>query len=159
MITFKIVTPAGITYADENVAQVSIPTTTGEITVLPNHIPLVSILAPGELKVMKDGQEALMAVSSGLVEVRPKSEVRILAGTAERAEHISIERAQAARARAEKLMAEQKGMADVDFAKLQAVIERELARERVARKYRKLPFAQSPLLPEEGVGVVGAKDA
>lgn len=141
MLTFKIVTPAGITYADDQVEQVSIPTTTGEITILPNHIPLVSILAPGELVIKKGGQIILLAVSSGMVEVRPKNEVYILADAAERAEHIDVSAAAAARARAEKAMLDQKTAEGVDFAKLQAVIEHELARERVAKKYRKLPPA------------------
>ena len=143
-LQFKIVTPAGITYSDDNVDQVTIPTTTGEITILPNHIPLVSILMPGELVIKKGGQTIALAVGGGMVEVRPHNEVYILADAAERAEHIDVDAAEAARARAEKLMQEQKDMADVDFAKLQAVVDRELARSRVGRKYRKLPPTSNP---------------
>ena len=52
-ITFTIVTPDGVVYDDDQVAQVSIPTTTGEVTILPHHIPLISVLASGELRVKK----------------------------------------------------------------------------------------------------------
>lgn len=136
MIKFKIVTPDGITYQDDAVDQVTLPTTMGEITVLPNHIPLVALLQAGELRVKKAGVEIPMAVSHGVIEVRPKSEVVILADTAERAEHIDIERAEAAKRRAEEALKQIERVADVDYAKLQAVIERELARVRVGRKYR-----------------------
>lgn len=138
MLKFKIVTPAGITYADDTVEQVTIPTTTGEITVLPNHIPLVSILSPGELIIYKKGERVPLAVGGGVVEIRPKNEVYVLADAAERAEEINLELAEAARARAEELLRQQQAMADVDFAKLQAAVERELARVRVGKKYRKI---------------------
>ena len=138
-ITFTIVTPDGVVYDDDQVAQVSIPTTTGEVTILPHHIPLISVLASGELRVKKvDGHEVAMAVGSGLLEVMTWNKVRILADTAERAEHVSLERAEEARVRAEQLLREVKAGDDVMFARLQAKIEKELARAGVARKYRKI---------------------
>lgn len=137
MIKFKIVTPDGIVYEDASVEQVTFPTTMGELTVLPHHVPLVAQLAAGELRIQKDGRDIPLAVSRGVVEVRPKSEVVILADTAERAENIDIARAEAARARAEEALRQTAHAADVDYAKLQAVIEREFARVRVAKKYRK----------------------
>ena len=66
------------------------------------------------------------------------NKVRILADTAERAEHVSLERAEEARVRAEQLLREVKAGDDVMFARLQAKIEKELARAGVARKYRKI---------------------
>lgn len=138
-LSFSIVTPDGVVYEDDQVAQVSIPTTTGEVTILPHHIPLLSVLAPGELRIKKtDGHEAGIAVSSGLLEVMSGNKIRILADTAERAEHISLERAEEARARAEQLLREVKTGDEVMFARLQAKIEKELARAGVARKYRKI---------------------
>jgi F-type H+-transporting ATPase subunit epsilon len=140
-LTFKIVTPERVTYSDE-VEQVTIPTEAGEITILPNHSPLVSILIPGELRIKKDGQLIHISVSTGFVEVKrfvgQRSELYILADTAERAEEIDIERAKQAKARVEKMLAEQQNMADVDFARLQAVLQRENARLKVVNKYRKI---------------------
>lgn len=137
-LKLSIVTPEGVVHQDE-VDQVSIPTTTGQITVLPHHIPLVSRLDVGELAVVKgSGDPISIAVSGGIVEVRPGSEVYVMADNAERAEHIDLERANAARQRAEELLA-QKQVEDVDFARIQAMIEREMNRVRVSKKYRKMP--------------------
>ncbi|OIO20150.1 MAG: ATP synthase F1 subunit epsilon [Candidatus Magasanikbacteria bacterium CG_4_9_14_0_2_um_filter_41_10] len=135
MITFKIVTPNGVTYEDE-IEKVTIPTGDGEITVLENHAPLVSTLVPGAVFVHKNGQIVHLAVSTGILEIRPNSEVYLLADTSERAEDIDVERAEAARARAEKMMKEKDALADVDFVRIQAMIERETARIGVAKKYR-----------------------
>lgn len=134
----KIVTPDGITYESE-VDQVSVPTQSGEITVLPHHIPLVSVLQAGELRILKGGQPIILAVSTGVLEVRPTGEVYLLADTAERAEEIDLERAEASRKRAEELMQQKQSLEDVEFARLQSKMEKELARLRVGKKYRNLP--------------------
>ena len=139
MIHFKIATPEKVVY-ENDILQVSIPTSTGEITILPNHSPLVSILRAGELKIVDNEGEQLMAVASGFLEVKGNNEVVILADKAERAEYIDIERAEAARKRAEEQMEAIKDGEDVDYAKLQAVIEKEMNRIKVGKKYRKLPF-------------------
>ncbi len=136
-INFKIITLERVVYEDE-VDQVTIPTQAGEITVLARHTPLVSLLKPGELRIKKDGYDVLLSVSTGFVEVRPKSEVIILADTAERAEEIDLERAEEGRRRAEEMLREKERLDDVQFARLQAQLEKELARLKVGRRYRKL---------------------
>lgn len=134
----KIVTPDGVTYESE-IEQVSVPTQKGEITILPKHIPLISVLKAGEIRIVKQGEEIDLAVSTGVLEVRPNNEVYILADSAERAESIDLERAEASRKRAEELMAQKQSLEDVEFARLQAKMEKELARLRIGKKYRKLP--------------------
>lgn len=136
-IKFKIVTPERVVY-ENDVLQVTIPTTTGEITILPNHVPLISVLSAGELRIKDRDGEHTIAVVGGAVEVRPESEVVILADNAERAEEIDIARAEEARKRAEEQMQQLKHTEDVDYAKLQAVMERELNRIRIGKKYRKI---------------------
>ncbi|PIR75976.1 MAG: ATP synthase F1 subunit epsilon [Candidatus Magasanikbacteria bacterium CG10_big_fil_rev_8_21_14_0_10_42_10] len=135
MITFKIVTPNGVTYEDD-IEKVTIPTGDGEITVLEGHVPLVSTLSAGEILVHKNGQIVHLAVSTGILEIRPNSEVYLLADTSERAEDIDVGRAEAAKARAEELMKQKDALADVDFARIQAMIERETARIGVSKRYR-----------------------
>ncbi|MBT6691211.1 F0F1 ATP synthase subunit epsilon [Candidatus Parcubacteria bacterium] len=134
-IKLKIVTPEKILFSDK-VAQVSISTVMGQVTILPNHIPLVSQLSPGEIVIKNNGkEEGLMAVSGGFVEVLP-DQVVILADTAERAEDIDEARAEEARQKAEKLLKTK--LIDVEqFAMFTAQIEKEMARLKVARKYRK----------------------
>lgn len=137
-LKFQIVTPERVVFSD-NVEQVSVMTKQGEITILPNHIPLVGLLVPGELRYKKNGEEKSIAISTGFIEVRPKSEVVILADTAEHAAEIDLARAEEARSKAAALMSEARNREDVDFAALAAVMERELARLRVGNKYRKSP--------------------
>ncbi len=141
MLKFKIVTPEKSIYENE-IFQITIPTMDGEITVLPNHIPLVSVLKAGELKFKDKDGEHQMAVSGGFLEVRGKNEIVILADHAERVDQIDITRAEEARVRAQEQMKNIKNVQDVDFAKLQAVIDRELNRLRVAKKYRNLPASK-----------------
>jgi F-type H+-transporting ATPase subunit epsilon len=133
-IKFKIVTPEKTVYED-SIDQLTLPTMEGEITVLPNHIPIISVLAPGELVAKKDGEEVAMAVSGGMVEVR-KNEITVLADTAERAEEIDLARAEEARQKAENIKEEKIRMDDVEYAAaVAALLERNLARIRVARKH------------------------
>ncbi len=131
----KIVTPEKVLFEDR-VFQASVSTTMGQITILPNHIPLVSQLAPGEVLVRFNGtDESLMAISGGIIEVLP-DQVVILADTAERAEDIDEARAEEARQKAEEVLKTK--VTDVEqFAMFRAQMEKELARLRVARKYKK----------------------
>ncbi len=137
-ITFQIITPEKAVFS-EKVDQISAMTANGEITVLPHHIPLITILKPGELRYKKDGEEKVIAVSGGFAEVKPDNTFVVLADTAEYAEEIDIARAEAAKTRAEKLMQEARSREDVDYVALQAAMERALARLKIAQKYKKLP--------------------
>lgn len=136
-IQFKIVTPEKIVYSDD-IDKVTIPTKDGEITVLANHSPLISILKTGEMKVVKDDNIISLSVSTGFVEIRPNSEVYILADTAERAEDIDIERAKIAKERVEKMLKDKSNINDINFAALQASLNRELTRIKIANKYKKI---------------------
>ncbi len=132
-IKFKIVTPERVVF-EEEVDQVTLPTQEGEITVLPNHIPLISVLQAGELVAKKNGKEIAMAVSGGMVEVQ-KNELIVLADTAERAEEIDLARAEEARRRAEKLKEEKVRMDETEYAAVAAALEKNLVRIKVAKKH------------------------
>jgi F-type H+-transporting ATPase subunit epsilon len=133
-INFKIATPERVVFRSEEVEQITLPTKLGEITVLPNHVPLIGVLKPGEIVIREKGQDTSLSVSGGFIEVL-SDKVVVLADTAERAEELDIERAEAARRRAEEAMKEKRFDAK-EFATLSAQIEKELARLRVAKKYR-----------------------
>lgn len=133
-IYFEITTPEKNVYRDE-VESVSLPTAMGQITVLANHIPLVASIEPGELIIRKDGQEVLMAISGGMLEVKGDNHIVVLADTAEHAEEIDETRAEEARKKAEGLLKEK--MVDAtEYATVAAKLQRELARLKVARKHR-----------------------
>ena len=135
ILQFKIATTEKVVYEDE-IKQASIPTTSGEVTILPNHIPLVSVLQAGEIKITDKDGEHVLAVAGGFLEVRDNNEIVILADNAERAEEIDLERAEEARKRAEKELEKAKTEENIDFAKLQAVIDREMNRIKVGKKYK-----------------------
>ncbi len=137
-INFTIVTQERVVYED-NVLRVTVPTRSGEITILPRHAPLVSLLKAGVMTVYKQDGEHVLSTSGGIIEVRPGSKVVILADTAERGEEIDEERAEAARRRAEEMLKEKEKLSDVQFAALQAQIEKEVKGIKAARKYRRLP--------------------
>jgi len=132
----SIVTPERIVFEDE-VDSVSVMTDMGEVTVLPNHIPLVANLRAGELRFKKDGTDEFLVASTGFLQVRPGNEIVILADTAERAEELELEKIEEARERARKLLEEKRNVDDVAFVDAAAMLERELARYRVALKRKK----------------------
>ena len=136
-ISLSVVTPEGITYKDEAIEHVSLPTVEGQVTILANHRPLVTLLRPGEMIIVKDGVSHHFAVSHGVAEIRPKSEVVVLTDTAERAEDIDLEAAEAARARAQKMLAEKENIDDVEYARFQSLLDRELNRIRIRRRRQK----------------------
>ncbi|MFZ5391271.1 MAG: ATP synthase F1 subunit epsilon [Patescibacteria group bacterium] len=132
---FQIATPEKVVFDAPEVEAVTLPTQMGEITVLPDHLPLVANLSAGEIKIKISGQEIWLAVSGGFINVRPGAVV-VLADTAERAEEIDETRADQARQRAKELMEKSRTTEATDYTALAAKLEKELARLKVARKHR-----------------------
>lgn len=141
-LKFKITTPEKTVYEDE-IDQLTVMTAAGEITVLPNHIPLVSLLYPGEMRIKKAGELIPMAVAGGFLEVRPGNQIVILADAAERIEELDETLIEEARRKAAAVLREKFTAADYEDAAL--ALERELARLRVIRKYRhKTKYGATP---------------
>ena len=135
MLQLSIIIPERTVY-DGQIDQVTLPTTEGEITVLPHHVPLVSVLASGELRMRTGTTDTPIVVAGGFVEVLPNSRVAVLADDALRVEELDIAAIEAARDRARKALEEKRHVDDTSFADAAAALQRELARLRVARKYR-----------------------
>lgn len=133
-IQFKIVTPERVVFED-TVDEVILPTTEGEIAVLPHHLPLVTLLQAGVLRIKKGSEETPLAVSSGVIEVDGKRVV-VLADSAERVDELEEEKIEKAREEAKKLMTEKRSDTE-GFTEATAALERELARLKVVRKYRR----------------------
>lgn len=134
-IQLELTTPERVVL-EQTVRQISLPTTEGEITILENHVPLLTPLQAGEMRVLDStGQEKLLAVAGGFVVVHPGNRVTVLADSAEPAEELDIEAIEKAKEAAEKALEE--GNDDQErFADLQAGLLRDLARLRVARKHK-----------------------
>ena len=110
------------------------PGSEGELGILPQHIPLLTPLKPGTVKVRNDGEEQFFFVSGGFLEVRP-DEVTVLADSAERAEDIDESRAEEARGRAADLL--QQKLSNVDQAAASVALARAEARLRLAELRRR----------------------
>jgi len=101
-LQLDIVTPEGELFTGE-VDTVLIPGAVGQMGILPNHAPLITTLAEGPLVARWGDEERVFAIHGGAAQVFPDA-VIVLADTAERAEEIDVERAEAARRRAEELL-------------------------------------------------------
>jgi F-type H+-transporting ATPase subunit epsilon len=128
-----IVTAERIVYSEE-VDIIIAPGMEGQLGILPHHAPLMTILQAGELVVRRGGQEDILAISGGFLEVRP-DRVIILADSAERAEEIDMERAEAAKKRAEERLKEKP--TEVDMNRVEASLRRAIARLNVADKMKR----------------------
>lgn len=138
MLKLKVLTPDKV-IVDEIVDNITVPTTSGMITVLSKHIPLVSTIKAGEMTVRKGGSGIGYAVYKGLVNVRPHAkgltEVVVLLERGEMVEEIDHDRAEEALKRAEAMRNEKAD--DVDFGLFEGLFEKELNRVKIAKKYRR----------------------
>ena len=136
----EIVTAERVVYSEE-VSVLVAPGADGELGILPNHSPLLTTLAPGEIRVTKDGEETFMAVSGGFLEVLG-NKVTILADTAEPADEIDIDRAEQALQRAQEGV--ESAVSDMDLERALASMRRSAARLGVARRRRR-PRREQPI--------------
>lgn len=139
MLKLKVITPDKI-IIDDIVDNISVPTTTGVITVLDRHIPLVSTIKLGEMIVRKGEDEIGYAVYKGLVDVRPHTdkgptEVVVLLERGESIDELDHTRAEEALKRAKELDKEEGN--EGDFEMFEGLIQKELNRVKIARKYKK----------------------
>jgi F-type H+-transporting ATPase subunit epsilon len=132
-IRLEIVTAERVVYSDDVNVLVA-PGIDGELAILPRHAPLLTLLKPGEMRVVKDGQETFMAVSGGFMEVLG-NKITILADTAERVEEIDIQRAEEAMKRAQERIAARS--ADLDLEQALSSLGRAQARLKVAQRRRR----------------------
>ncbi|ATY30014.1 MULTISPECIES: F0F1 ATP synthase subunit epsilon [Bacillus] len=127
-VKVNIVTPDGPVY-DADIEMVSVRAESGDLGILPGHIPTVAPLKIGAVRLKKDGQTELAAVSGGFLEVRP-DQVTILAQAAETAESIDKERALSAKKRAEDRL--NKRSDDTDIRRAELALQRAVNRLDVA---------------------------
>lgn len=131
-LKIDVVTAERIVYTAD-VDEVLAPGVQGQLGILPHHAPLMTTLQAGELIIKKGGQEELLAISGGFIEVRP-DRIIVLADQAERAEEIDAARAEEARKRAEERLKAKPSGADEDRA--EAALRRALVRLSVAEKIK-----------------------
>lgn len=133
MLHIQILTPEKA-LTDTEADEVIVPTTTGELTLLPHHVPLMTQVAPGIVTIKINGREELLAVDGGFLEVTEK-EITILADYGTTGKEVSAIKAEEAKKAAQKAM-EQK-TSDVDFADAERAFARAILDLKLAGRLRK----------------------
>jgi F-type H+-transporting ATPase subunit epsilon len=132
---FRVISPLGTAF-EGKARWVTLPTPDGEVTVLADHMPMVSVLAEGEIRIRTSERDVWIAVSGGFLETGGKT-ITVLSDFAAESDSIEIARVEAAKARAEQLLAEKRERGDL------AMVERDLQRAilqlKVAQRIRTRP--------------------
>lgn len=117
---------------------VLLPGMAGEMGILPDHAPVLTLLKYGVIRIRQQGREKMFAVSGGMAEVQPDI-VTILADAAENIEEIDVVRAQAAKKRAEEALAKISRDEQPDiYLNMEAALRRSNLRLDVVRRYRRV---------------------
>lgn len=138
-LQLKIVTPEQIVF-EEDVDQVTLPTTEGEITILPDHVPLVAGLKSGDIVAVSNGEHIPMALVGGFIEVKQdennKTLVAVLADFAEHISKLDDKVLTDIRSHAEEMKQRMQDKQAVDFEHFAAELEKSLTRIKIADKWR-----------------------
>ncbi len=125
---------------EEDVDQVTLPTTEGEITILPDHVPLVAGLKSGDIVAISNGEHIPMAVVGGFIEVKQgengQTLVAVLADFAEHVSKLNEEVLAGIRSHAEELKKKMQDKEAVDFEHFEAELEKSLTRLKIADKWK-----------------------
>lgn len=132
-LDFKIITPEKIVFKDE-VDEIVVPTRSGEIAILPNHVNLLTQISPGELIVKIGLATQSIAITGGFMEVSD-NKISILADYAIKTQDIEISKVQEAKKRAEKIMQEK--TSEKDFKIAQGELLKSLLELKVATKHKR----------------------
>ena len=135
-LKLEIVTPEKLAYSDD-VDSVVLPAVEGEIGVLPMHIPLMTMIKPGELVVKKGNVESFLAVGEGFVTVNQTS-VKVLTDMAIEWEAIDEGAAEAAVKRAQEAIASKHELGGEEAAAVQVALAKSLAQLHVKRRRRSI---------------------
>ena len=133
-LRLEIVTPDARAYSDD-VEMVVIPGVEGEMGVLPQHVPLMTQIHPGELVVTKDGQQIHLAVGEGFVEITG-DRVNVLTDMAIEERAIDESAAEAAVQRAQEALRAAHELGGEEAAAVQAALAKSLAQLHVKRRRR-----------------------
>ena len=136
MLHLQIITPEKTVFDDE-VEQVSLPTTTGQITVLPHHVGLVTSIEPGELIFKKHSKETVMASGFGFAQVGPDN-VKVLVDLAAPEEEIEERKIEEARKQAEEALKMKHTLSEEEYATAAANLAKALAQLKIKRRHRRV---------------------
>jgi F-type H+-transporting ATPase subunit epsilon len=133
-LTLEIVTPQARVYSD-TIDTVVIPTTAGEIGVLPGHVSFVSQVADGELRVTKDGKPLVLAVGGGFVQI-DNDKISVLAEQAITIDKIDVTAVETALKRAQEALKEKINLQPAEVETLEGVVRFSVAQLGIKRRSR-----------------------
>ncbi len=119
----------------QEVTQITAPTSSGEVTILPHHIPLFTRLVTGELRFRtlgKENKDETVVVSGGFMDVGPNNEITILADSATHERDITLAKAEEAKKKAEDAMTQK--LDRRSFIMAEASLRKALTELKIARK-------------------------
>ncbi len=137
LFTVKVVTPEKVVY--EHIAKsVTLPTGAGEVTILANHQPIITTITTGEMKIINDTNHSeIFFIDTGVAHFDNMNSLIILIDQSEMVHEINIDHAEQAYERARQLKDQAITNQEEDFARFESLIERELGRIKIAKKYYK----------------------
>jgi F-type H+-transporting ATPase subunit epsilon len=132
LLSIKIISPSGKILEDSEFDSITIPTSEGEITLLPGHVPLVAKVAPGEIVARKKDNEESIVTTDGFLKLNKKGQVLVLSDYAVRSEDVEIAKVEEAKKRAESLLKEKAN--EKDFVIAEAELRKTLLELKIAQK-------------------------
>ncbi len=135
-LKIKVITPVKIIFEEENIRSVTLPTDSGEITILPNHIPLITKVAAGEMTIKRsNAKDESFVVTEGFLKLNKDGSITLLSDYAVRSDEIEIAKVEEAKKKAEAAMKEK--LSDRDFAIAESELRRTLLELKVSRRRQK----------------------
>lgn len=131
-LNLEIITPTKVVLKEE-VDEITVPTVTGIISILPNHVNLLTKIVPGEMVIRRNGKNDYFAIMGGFLEIA-NNKANILADHAIHVDDIELAKVEEAKERAQKVMKERK--TEEDFRVANAELTKYLMQLKVARKHK-----------------------
>lgn len=135
MLHLQIITPEKTVFDDE-VEQVSLPTDSGQITILPHHTNLITSVEPGELIYKRHSKETLLASGYGFAQV-VKNNVKVLVDLAAPEGEIEEKAIEAAKKEAEVALAQKHLLSEEEYATAAANLQKALTQLKIKRRHRR----------------------
>jgi len=135
MIHLQIITPEKTVF-DEEVDQVSVPTSRGQITILPQHIGLITAIEPGNLIYKKHSKEFLLASGFGFAQVG-KDNVKVLVDLATAEDELQEKAIEEAKKQAGEALKQKNTLSEEEYATAAANLQKSLAQLRIKRRRRR----------------------
>lgn len=136
MLHLQIITPEKVVFDDE-VAKVGLPTKTGQITVLPHHVGLITAIEPGEIVYEQNHRITHLAGGFGFAEIA-SNQVKVLVDLAAPEEEIEERKIEEAKRQAEEALKQKHLLSEEEYATAAANLQKALVQLKIKRRHRRV---------------------